>query len=46
MANWNGLVASLTKNGSTVSQTLTGTSFATVNGEMPNKFFKDRKSVV
>lgn len=39
MANWNGLVASLTKDGSTVSATLSGISFSRVNGEMPNKFF-------
>lgn len=34
MANWNGLVASLTQT------RIIGTSFVTVNTEMPNKFFK------
>lgn len=40
MANYNGLVASLTKDGSTVSQTLTGISSVTVVAAVPNKFFK------
>lgn len=38
--NWNGLIASLTKDGSTTSQILTGVSTASVGVEVPNKFFK------
>lgn len=37
--NYNGLIASLTKDGSTASQTLTGVSYVRVVDSVPGKFF-------
>lgn len=39
MANYNGLIASLTKDGSDADNVLSGTSFVTVVSAVPGKFF-------